>query len=69
MSAVECAVHELHARIEFGAPRLVILVVQTRVAADLAQLGELGKHLELVFLKLGASRCCTCWAMRSWFAR
>ena len=53
MSAVECAVHELHARIEFGAPRLVILVVQTRVAADLAQLGELGEHLELVFLKLG----------------
>ena len=53
MSAVECAVHELHARIEFGAPRLVILVVQTRVAADLAQLGELGEHLKLVFLKLG----------------
>ena len=53
MPAVECAVHELHARIEFGAPRLVILVVQTRVAADLAQLGELGEHLELVFLKLG----------------
>ena len=27
MPAVECAVHELHARIEFGAPCLVILVV------------------------------------------
>ena len=27
MSAVVGAVHELHARIEFGAPRLVILVV------------------------------------------
>ena len=27
MPAVECAVHEFHARIELGAPRLVILVV------------------------------------------
>lgn len=27
MPAVECAVHELHTRIELGAPRLVILVV------------------------------------------
>ena len=27
MPAVECAAHELHARIELGAPRLVILVV------------------------------------------
>ena len=53
MPAVECAVHELHARIELGASRLVVRIVQMRIATDLAQLGELGKHLELVFLKLG----------------
>ena len=52
MPAVERAVHELHASVELGAPRLVVLVVQMRVAADLAQLGELGEHLELVLLKL-----------------
>ena len=52
MPAVECAVHELHARIEFGASRLVVRIVQMRVAADLAQLGELGKYLELVFFEL-----------------
>ena len=52
MTAVERAVNELHTRIELGASRLVVRIVQMRVATDLAQLGELGKHLELIFLKL-----------------
>ena len=52
MPAVERAVHELHTSVELGAPGLVVLVVQMRVAADLAQLSELGEHLELILLKL-----------------
>ena len=52
VTAVECSVDELHARIEFGASRLVVRIVQMRVAADLTQLGELGKHLKFIFLKL-----------------
>ena len=50
--AIDRVAHELHAGVELGAPAGVIVVVQARVAADLAELGEFGQNLELLLLEL-----------------
>ena len=48
MAAVERGAHELEARLELRAAPVVVLVGEARIAADLAQLGELGQHLQFL---------------------
>ena len=52
MSAIHGVVQKLHAGVELGRATCVSVVEQARVAADLAQLRELGENLKLVFLEL-----------------
>ena len=53
MAAFSCACDQLHAGFPLGRTAVVVFKTKGRVAADLAQLSELGEHLEFVFLKLG----------------
>ena len=52
MPAIHGVVQKLHAGVEFCRASRVLIVEQARVAANLAQLRELGENLELVLLKL-----------------